>query len=212
MILVLSGSGKRKDSNSAYFQERVTEQLREKLVILSIGRGFEREAAIRLIEDADVFFFSQPLYVDAMSSGVLEFMMLAEKKISEDKLKKRIVYLVSNCGFYEPEQNRHTVQIMKNWCVRCGLIWGQAVLIGCGEMFGAMRKIPFGYGPTKSLKFALDVLAENITERQTADDLYVHPAYIPRWMFMQMANRFWIGKAKQNKLHKKDLSKKWIKE
>ncbi|MGL5378953.1 hypothetical protein [Clostridium sp.] len=99
--------------------------------------------------------------------------------------------------------------MMKNWCKKSNLTWGQAIGTGAGEMIGSIKDVPIGYGPKKNLGKVLNILANNILEGKSGEDLLISPNF-PRFAFKMAGNMFWNSKAKSNGLKKKDLFKKHL--
>ena len=99
------------------------------------------------------------------SATAVSYTHLEEKEIT--------VYTVVNCGYYEARQNAPALEIMKNWCRKCGLIWGIGVGVGGGSMMPMLREIPAGRGPRKRLSRALAELADDIKSRTAAPDIPV---------------------------------------
>jgi hypothetical protein len=136
-------------------------------------------------------------------------MVKMEDYNKKNALKHEIyLYVIVNNGFYEAKQNNISLKIIKNWCNRIGFIYGQGLGQSAGEMLPFNRNVPLGHGPFKNLGNALDILVENIQNKQKADDILCGPnfPYIG-WRFMA-TNFFWILKAKKNGLSKKDIIKK----
>ncbi len=156
------------------------------------------------LAECDVFVFAFPLYVDSIPSHLLNCMIQLEDFLSELKERDIKVYAVVNCGFYEGHQNKPAIEIMKNWCVKSGLIWGQGIGIGAGGMITSLKNVPMGQGPKRNHGIALKQLASNILSGVSADDLYI-TANFPRFLYKLAAERNWIQSAKANGLKRKDL-------
>ncbi len=90
------------------------------------------------LRDADAVVFSLPLYVDGIPSHVLAFMEKMEAFCREHSLQLQL-YVISNAGFIEGNQNRALMQVFENFCDRCKIGWGGGIGIGGGVMVNVMR-------------------------------------------------------------------------
>ncbi len=156
-----------------------------------------------LASDALVLAF--PLYVDALPAHLLSYLESLEPVLS-DKKAEIPLYALVNCGFYEPEQCRVALRILRRWCEKQGLIWGQGLAVGGGPMISGLT---IGQGPLTTIGRGLDVLAVNILTGASGDggpgeDEYVRPNF-PRFLYMRFANSSWKRQAKGNGLPVKDL-------
>ncbi len=155
-------------------------------------------------QDAVVFAF--PLYVDGIPSHLVNCLCQLEKYFITHP-SNLAIYASVNCGFFEGNQNRYALEIMKNWCARCGLKWGQGIGIGGGGMLPGLKSVPAGKGPRKNFSSAIGQLSEHITVGTSAEDIYVSPN-IPRFAYKMGAEVGWRQQIKANGLSKKDLFRK----
>lgn len=212
MILLLNGSGKSVNSNSQFFLNIVKEQLEEEIKYIQIMPDLDMEPIVNNLEQTDCIVFAMPLYVDGVPAPVLQFMYQLETYMQGKDMSDTYLYVMGNCGFYEGRQNAILIHIMKNWCKKTGMKWGQGIGIGSGEMFGAMREIPLGKGPTKNLKKGLEQFVRNIKDRKSVDEIYVEPNMVSQGMFLMVANKFWDMQAKKNGVKKKTLSHRMVRQ
>ena len=75
---------------------------------------------------------------------MLAFMKEAEAYCREEGIKVN-VYVISNGGFIEGNQNCVLMQIFENFCNRSGLNWCGGIGIGGGVMLNVMRVMFFVY-------------------------------------------------------------------
>lgn len=155
-------------------------------------------------QDAVVFFF--PLYVDGIPSQLVNCLCQLENYFIAHPSNVTI-YAVVNCGFFEGNQNRYALEIMRNWCSKSGLRWGQGIGIGGGGMLSGLQSVPAGKGLRKNFSAAISQLSEHITVGASAKDIYVSPN-IPRIAYKMGAEMEWRQQIKANGLSDKDLSRK----
>lgn len=134
----INGSPKKKFSASAYFLsvqkffvkgEKVKEVLRNKT---------DHDRILETLKDADAVVFCLPLYVDSVPSHVLSFLKDMEGFCKENHLKLN-VYVIANNGYIEGVQSEALLQVFRNFCTGCGLVWGGGIGIGGGVMLNVMR-------------------------------------------------------------------------
>ncbi|MCM1577766.1 MAG: hypothetical protein NC078_03060 [Ruminococcus sp.] len=142
--VLVTASPKKKFSVSSYFLflcgigikgEKVREKIRSK-------GDFAR--VLETFKGADNIIFSMPLYVDGIPSHLLAFMEQAEKFLIENDLHPNI-YVISNGGFIEGNQNRCLMEITENFCIRSGCKFQGGVGIGGGVMLNVMRIVLIVY-------------------------------------------------------------------
>ena len=209
VIVTLNGSPKVKDSNSEVNLSVIEERLSKENTIkrYSIYKSLLKEEISQVI-NSDILIFAFPLYVDGIPAHLLEQMILLEKAYEEKGHNDTTVYVIANNGFYEGDQNKYALSMVKNFCTRSNITWGQGIGIGAGEMHGGMIKggTPLGKGPLKSLGKAMDLLVENIKNKASGEDIYVNPNF-PSFAFKFMAHRtFWDANAKKNGITKKEMN------
>jgi multimeric flavodoxin WrbA len=152
----------------------------------------------------NILVFAFPLYVDGIPSHLLNCLIQLEGFFSTVKEKDIIVYCLVNCGFYEGHQTAVAIEMMKNWCTKAGLKWGQGVGIGAGGMLLSVKNVPIGHGPKKNLGVALKKLANNILECSTGEDIFI-TANFPRILYKLAAEMGWRKSIKANGLKRRDL-------
>jgi hypothetical protein len=202
-IALINASPKAKDSASGYLLEELKPLLKESAVSEYIMRtGQLKEMETLLHQDAVVFAF--PLYVDGIPAHLLHCLSRWEELAKGQKPGLR-VYAIVNCGFYEGCQNQNALQMLKNWCAKAGLTWGQGIGIGCGGMIAAIHGIPHGKGPKKRISLALESLAEHILSGEGSENIYTQPGF-PRFLYKLAGEMGWRQAAKSNGLKTRDLN------
>jgi hypothetical protein len=131
-----------------------------------------------------------------------------EQVLTREPHREITVYALVTCGFYEGQQTRLAIAMLQSWCDKSGLVWGQAVGNGAGEMLNMNRKIPLGRGPNTNLGKALEQLCSNIRNGQSGEILYVSPNF-PRLAWKMSATyMFWQPQAKANGISRKQIMRK----
>lgn len=204
-ITFINGSPKKKDSAS----QAVLNDLRIFLPSQSIREIHFRkpevtEAQIQTLRLSDVLVFSFPLYVDSVPSNLLACMVVLEKELRGLPIT---VYAISNNGFYEGIQNRHALNVIRNWTAKAQLSWGQGLGVGAGGMLAGFAKIPPGKGTKKSLGKSLIALSENIVNLSSGENMFI-TANFPRFLYMAMAHLGWKRQIRKNGRKVKDLYRK----
>lgn len=88
---------------------------------------------------------------------------------------------------------------------KSGLKWGQGLGIGGGGMMTAIKNVPIGQGPKKSLGKAFRELANNILNGTSQENIFISPNF-PRILYKLAAEMEWRKAIKANGLKRKDLS------
>lgn len=208
-IAMINGSPKVKESNSQYLLTELKKLVEEhsEILELTIKKSSLRTEEFDALYACDALVFAFPLYVDGIPSHLLHFLVEFQNYFNSKESKPITVYALMNCGFYEGTQNHLAIEMMKNWCQRAGLAWGQGVGTGAGEMLGPIKSVPLGKGPKKNLGKALNALAENILNGAGGENIFISPNF-PRFAFKFSAHLWWNSQARTNGLTKRDLSKK----
>ena len=142
-----------------------------------------------------------PLYADGVPSHLLRLLISVEKSLVGAAPGSKL-YVIVNNGFYEARQNQLVLDMMRIFCDKAGLEWGQGVGIGGGVM---IHGIPEGSRIMKNAYLALDMLAQNILSGQSAGDIFSDPN-IPRFLYIFLGNMGWKSMAKKNGISRKQLN------
>lgn len=153
----------------------------------------------------DVLVLAFPLYYDGIPSHLFQLLVTLEGYLKTECERDIYVYALMNNGFYEGQQNHIAVEILKNWCARTGVHFGQAIGQGAGEMLGSLGKVPLGRGPLKNLGRAMHSLAGSIQSRSSGESQLFSPNF-PRFAWKWSATHsFFRATARKNGLKPKDL-------
>ena len=209
-IVLLNGSPKAKNSASG--------SVLEELAALCAGHTMEthqlrtRElpaaAVVEQWTSAEALVLAFPLYVDGIPAHLLDCLCQLESTFRAQQGRGPVVYAIANCGFFEGGQNRHALAMVRHWCRRAGLTWGQGMGLGGGGMLVGLRGVPVGQGPLASFSAALGELAGNVAAGAGGEDRFVNPG-IPRLAYQAAAQLGWRQQAKTNGLCPRDLARRW---
>ncbi len=136
--VVISCSPKKKFAASAYFARLQCAFLRGQKVRKNLRAKSDYAEIFDELADASAVVFCMPLYVDGIPSHVLPFLKEMETFCRDRSLQLQ-VYVISNNGFIEGNQNSVVMEIMENFCVRSNLAFGGGLGVGGGVMLNVMR-------------------------------------------------------------------------
>lgn len=155
----------------------------------------------------DCLVFAFPLYVDGLPSQLLSCLKQLEGYFSTHPKKKIGVYCLVNCGFYEGIQTAVALDIMKNWCYKAGLSWGQGVGIGSGGMILSIENIPVEHRLKKNFSRALDTISGSISSLSGAENVFIDLNF-PRFLYKLAGDMGWRWQIKKNGLKVRDLNRR----
>ncbi len=206
-IAMINGSPKLGKSNSAFMLKKLESFIHNEHETLhyNISKNPLNENQYSELCNMDVLVLAFPLYIDAIPSHLFKMLIALETHMKKQRKKEIYVYAILNCGFYEGAQTRTAIEILKNWCLRSELCFGQAIGHGAGEMLNFIEDVPLGHGPQKNLGRAVECLANNINSQSSGDTILFSPNF-PKfaWKFMG-THFFWNVSAKKNGLKKKEI-------
>ncbi len=206
--LLLNCSLKGDKANSKKFLKHLANGIKGDREIVNLSQYVnDMDELAKIVAGAGVIVLGIPLYVDGIPSSTLRFMELVEElKITDDKK----IYVVCNNGFYESQQNKNLISMVRTWCQRCGYKYCGSVSIGAGELTGPKIKAGAkGKGPAKNVASSLNRLAKAINADISAEDLLAEPNNVPRSLYMFMGNLGMRMTAKTNGVRRKDFYKRW---
>lgn len=190
-ITLINGSPKRRDSASGVILSQLKGYMKSdaSLCELHFFTPHPQPEQLQEAADSDVLIFAFPLYVDGIPSHMVSALLDLETVIREKK-KKRTVYAILNCGFYEGCQNAVAIRMMENWCCRSGLEWGYGIGAGGGGMVSALANVPAGRGWAHPLGKRFAVL------QRTAPRKEPEKQSLSRWIFPDLPTKLlrkWVG-------------------
>lgn len=204
-ITFINGSPKAKGSASqAILNDLKTFLPSQNIKEVQFNKPKVTEEQIETLKHSEVIVFSFPLYVDSVPSNLLACMIEIEKELRSLPIT---VYALCNNGFYEGIQNRHALNVIKNWSTKTNLAWGQGIGVGCGGMMGGLANVPVGKGPKKNFGEALSILSDNIHNKRSDENVYIN-ANFPRFLYKLMAHFGWRQQIRKNGKKVSDLYRK----
>lgn len=206
-ISIINGSPKRGKSTSElmiqYFCQEMSDE--KTVTVYDASKAPLQQSQYEEIVNSTALLIVFPLYVDSIPSNALRVLADLEKQY---KLRKNMmVYCIVNNGFFEGKQNYIAIEQIKNWCDVTGTTWGQGIGIGAGEMLPLITDIPLGHGPNKNLGRAIKLLANNMQNQKSGENILISPNW-PRFLWkIQSSLLVWYPRAKHNGLTKRDMKK-----
>jgi len=203
-IALINGSPKVKNSASAFILTSVKSLLPadSEFKEFKFNGTILNEIDLEKIADTDVLIFAFPLYVDGIPSHLLHCLDQMETYFNMMETKKIRVCVLVNCGFYEGHQGSIALGMMKNWCSKAKLEWGQGIGIGGGGMLASFKSPLESQGPMKNLWDAIKVMTDNVSNPHEMDNIYTVPNY-PRFLYALGGNMGWKKQIKENGLNRK---------
>ncbi|MDR1247398.1 MAG: NAD(P)H-dependent oxidoreductase [Clostridiales Family XIII bacterium] len=195
-IAIMDGSPKNKDSASGLIAAALQAELTPAAdCAVCHAASHDRDEIMAALASCDALVFVFPLYVDGIPSHLLRLLDEIQNDVAT-VAPGAAVYCAVNNGFYEAHQNGVAMELMKNFCVRSGLRWGQGLGVGAG---GMVQAAPIGRGPLANLGRALSAFAENIRNGVSADNSFVEPNF-PKFLYNMIAHMSWRVQARGNGL------------
>lgn len=203
-IAFINGSPKVKDSNSGCVLNDLKALLpNNEILDYKFCKHTIDNNTLEELSKAEVFILAFPLYVDSLPAHLISCLYDMENyfKGKNNNIK---VYALVNSGFYDAIQNKHALEIIKNWCTHCNFTFGQGVGIGAGGMLSSIKNIPSGKGVKRNISKAYEMVANNILLGNTDENIFVSPNF-PRVLYKLFAEISWRKQIKANGLNVKDL-------
>ena len=148
-----------------------------------------------------------PVYINALPASATAF--LTEAEAANSRKDSPIVFFISNCGYFEGENNLLAFEMIGNWCERCGFRLARRIGVGSGPRLlasanpgretgrksAAARVVSlagglFAYDGMLSVRrdngkcaSAIRALARDIEEGNTGDDVLLRP-FFPRSLLL----------------------------
>jgi hypothetical protein len=208
-IALINGSPKTKNSASRILLEDLKKYLEKNAEVANFEIHLSEitKEVIEELKKIDTWVFACPLYVDGIPGHLLSCLIqLEEVSIHKSDLH---IYGIVNCGFYEGIHGKLALQILENWCLKAGFIWGGGIGVGCGGALVGMPKTAAGHGPKAAIDKAVAKLSDIIIKGEIQKNNYVSLAF-PRFLYKIVGQMRWRKLIKANGGKAKDLGKKYI--
>ena len=194
MILMINCSYKGKSSNSRYFLERLQVPC-EIVELKSILNGLFDEF-LETLKDTDAIVFGTPLYVDGLPAQLVSLLerLMEEKPAALENLP---IYVVSNLGFYEPQQIQHLLSMVEHWTRRVGAVYSGGLAIGAGPLVRAVDQMPVDGFLNGKVNKAYDCFKRAIIDKRAVENIYCK-SRVPRWGYLMAAHKMFRTEIEQN--------------
>lgn len=206
-IVLINGSPKARNSTSEALLHSLKNSISSEADILEINFHTSSipQGVTEQMSDADTWVFVYPLYVDGIPGHLLSCLVqLEEAHLSNPDIR---IYGIVNCGLYEGIQTQYAIDVLRNWCAKCGFTWGAGIGVGGGGSSAQFSGPKRGKGPRAPIDHALDDLAKLILQRQSNENRYMNIGF-PRFAYKLGAQVGWRIMIKANGGKSKDLGKK----
>ncbi len=205
-IALINGSPKQKNSASECILKALQTFIPEEHAITQFDFRNPQLSTreMELLAGHTAWVFAFPLYVDGIPSHLVGCLQQLEQYIKDKSGNGIMVYGLVNCGFYEGRHNMPAIQILRNWCKKSGLQWGQGTGIGAGGMLSMLNKVPLGHGPLKNVGKTIGLTSRHILNGTAGEDVFV-TANFPRFAYKLAGEAGWRKQIKANGLRPKDL-------
>ena len=150
--MILNGSPRAPKSNSKRYAEIFMKYV-EDSQYFTIQKKNYSDICAKMGECTDILFVF-PLYTDALPVGLLDFLKYME---ANPPLKKPVISVLINCGFFEYLQNEIAIRVMQLFCKQNNYSFGSVLMIGSGE---AILDSPFKFLAKRKIKELADSIVD----------------------------------------------------
>jgi len=192
-VAFINGSPRKNNGNTA----KLLQLLEKRLPGCEISHGWD---SLTGGASCDAIVIAFPLYVDGIPSNLLRELISHEHGMPPGAR----VYVLVNNGFYEGEQNAIAISMVRHWCARAGLAWGQ----GAGVAGEILAHLPLSMAGAVGLgaKFSrvMESLAGHVLAGSGGEDLYARPNF-PRALYMLCGDATFRLAGKRNGLSRREM-------
>lgn len=136
----------------------------------------------QMLDKIDNLVIVSPVYVDTIPSSALEWLVKIENFVHDKGINLNI-YAMTNCGFYEGEQNELAQKTVKVWSEKCGFTYKGGLGIGAGVMIAFTRTLPPIGVAIELITILVRMLIAFITGSFTIENIFHH--YFPYTLVIQ---------------------------
>lgn len=204
-IALINGSPKFKDSASGILALHFKRLAGDKCECIEIKMNKPEltDEAISILGKCDTWIFFYPLYVDGVPGHLLSCLKTIEKH--KEQFGKIAVYAVSNCGFHDGKQCEWSLDVIRHWSRRTGLVFCGGIGLGGGGAVPEVNNMPISGILMSTYNKALKALLEHAIARTGFDNFYAS-INMPRFFFKRAAEYGWGRKLKMNGKKRKDIA------
>ncbi|MEG2109934.1 hypothetical protein [Clostridium sp.] len=212
-VVLINGSPKSKKSCSKYLLDTVKKSISDGNALKEINitdKAIRNEDKYDIVLNSDIILLAFPLYVDSLPSTVIKFLEELEIYAKNFIIDKKIVlYGIVNCGFFEGEQNKYALKVLRNYTNHIvNLEYGGGVGIGGGGFLGGSEKIPWEAKIKSNVKKSLDRLSESINYGDRLDVDIFSNINMSKRLYSIAGSFGWIASGAKNKIYIKGLFNK----
>ncbi|MDE6024240.1 MAG: hypothetical protein K2G45_02190 [Lachnospiraceae bacterium] len=157
------------------------------------------------IKGSDALVIACPLYMDGIPArfmSVMEDILNSSIDVSQKDCR---VYLIINCGYYNPQVCKTAISLFRTWCEDCGFILSTAVAVGAGPF---VKLFTISQGMLAPVGDSLNHLADDIKNLNCSGVMLTKPRIHQR-IYIFLTHMGWRHVAKSNKLDMKSLKIKY---
>ena len=200
-LVLLNGSMRATNGNSAKLARRLAGQLKREAEIVNLRDNLTRMTGI--LEGASELVVCTPLYLDGLPSQVIRFMEAAQREYRGPSMR---IYVLANMGLYESKQLVNLFSAVRQWCEQMRFSYCGGLGVSAGELVGVlMQHLPFPVGFTRNVARGMKRLTDAIDGGAVIEDIYAEPFCFPRWLYIWLANNGWKRMAKENGIKPEDI-------
>lgn len=192
-LIIVNGSPRAPRSNSRKYTEcfKLYWQGETEEYFVTVKKYAE---AIEKIRTAGRVLLVFPLYADGIPVTLMEFLKELERVAQGTSVT---VHIIINCGFFEPKQNEVALDILKEYCRRCGFNVGSVLSIGSGEAF-----------PTTPLMFFVKRKLKKLARAISLGKNRVFKVTLPltKRMFLRASTTYWTNYGKKNNITSEQMN------
>lgn len=208
-VCFINGSPKRRTSCSQYLIDEVDNLLdKEKceVIELFIEDIIDNVEAFKIIESMDKLVIVSPLYIQNLTSQVIEFLTGFEVYVKENNISHLSIYGIINCGILDGKYNKLALDVLKNFCIKSGLKWRIGVGVGSGAYIKNFKHMSLSFITRKKVYDAFWKLTSDIQDESKIkkDNILISPLY-SKSAFMNMEAQQLMKVIESNGLTKEDL-------
>ncbi|MEG0292485.1 MAG: hypothetical protein RR495_07080 [Anaerovoracaceae bacterium] len=140
--VIVSLSPRKKFSASMYYSKVLKFFINEgEVSIINLKTESQYNELKNQLHEIDNLVIVTPVYVDTIPSTALEILVKIENFVKDKDIRLN-VYGMTNCGFYEGEQNELAQRTIRLWSDKCGFVYKGGIGIGAGVMVAFTRILP----------------------------------------------------------------------